>query len=85
MIEKLCIENYKIIKRLELDFNSHINIFVGENDSGKSTILEALSIITSGRLHYVPFNRQITPSLFNFECRNQYISEIRNGEILNLR
>ena len=80
MIEKLCIENYKIIKRLELDFNSHINIFVGENDSGKSTILEALSIITSGRLHYVPFNRQITPSLFNFECRNQYISEIRNGE-----
>lgn len=78
MIEKLYIENYKIIKKSELDFNSHMNIFVGENDSGKSTILEALSIITSGRLHYIPFNRQITPSLFNFECRSQYISAIKD-------
>lgn len=80
MIEKLYIENYKIIKKSKLDFKTNINIFVGENDSGKSTILEALSIITSGRLHYIPFNRQITPSLFNFECRNQYVSAIKNGK-----
>jgi putative ATP-dependent endonuclease of OLD family len=80
MIETLYIENYKIIKKSKLDFKPHINIFVGENDSGKSTILEALSIITSGRLHYIPFNRQITPSLFNFECRSQYISAIKNGD-----
>ena len=44
-ISKLVVKNYKLLKDVNLDFNESINIFVGENDSGKSTLLEALSII----------------------------------------
>lgn len=48
MIKKLLIKNFKSVKEVTIELNPKINIFVGENDSGKSTILEALSIITTG-------------------------------------
>lgn len=47
IITKLFIQNYKQLKCVTFTVNPDINIFVGENDSGKSTILEAISILSS--------------------------------------
>ena len=58
-IKKLVIKNYKSIAMSVIELNDDINIFVGENDSGKSTILEAISIVTTGRLNGIAFERQI--------------------------
>lgn len=80
MIKKLLIKNFKSVKELTIELNPKINIFVGENDSGKSTILEALSIITTGRLHFYPFERQIKANLFNADTRREYIKEIAEGK-----
>ena len=44
-IKELRIENYKIFKAINILFNDNVNIFVRENDSGKTTILEALSMV----------------------------------------
>ena len=65
MIKKLLIKNFKSVKEVIIELNFKINIFVGENDSGKSTIFEALSIITTGRLHFYPFERQIKANPIN--------------------
>ena len=43
MLEKIRIENYKSIDRLELSLG-RINVFIGENGSGKSNILEAIAL-----------------------------------------
>lgn len=80
MIKKLLIKNFKSVNELTIELNPKINIFVGENDSGKSTILEALSIITTGRLHFYPFERQIKANLFNVDIRREYIKEIAEGK-----
>jgi hypothetical protein len=80
VIKKLLIKNFKSVKELTIELNPKINIFVGENDSGKSTILEALSIITTGRLHFYPFERQIKANLFNADTRREYIKEIAEGK-----
>ena len=80
MIKKLLIKNFKSVKEVTIELNPKINIFVGENDSGKSTILEALSIITTGRLHFYPFERQIKADLFNTDIRREYIKEIAEGK-----
>jgi len=80
VIKKLLIKNFKSVKELTIELNPKINIFVGENDSGKSTILEALSIITTGRLHFYPFERQIKANLFNADIRREYIKEIAEGK-----
>lgn len=43
-IEKLILSNFRSYKdKIEIDFN-YLNVFVGRNDIGKSTILEALDI-----------------------------------------
>lgn len=46
-IYRVIIKNFKSIDDVSIELNENVNIFVGENDSGKSTLLEALSIITS--------------------------------------
>lgn len=43
MLEKLRIENYKSIDKLELSLG-RVNVFIGENGSGKSNILEAIAL-----------------------------------------
>lgn len=42
MIEKIVIKNFKAYENEEIILNSCNNIFIGENDCGKSTILQAL-------------------------------------------
>ena len=45
MIEKLSIKNFKSIKDLKLDCK-RINLFIGEPNTGKSNILEALGLLS---------------------------------------
>ncbi len=45
MIKKLSVKNFKSIKELEIDCRK-INLFIGEPNSGKSNILEALGILS---------------------------------------
>ncbi len=50
-IEEIIIKNYKIFNGITIKMNNDVNTFVGENDSGKTTILEALSIALTGKLN----------------------------------
>ncbi len=43
-LSRLCIKNFRTFKFIELDFNSGVNILIGENNSGKSAIIDALRI-----------------------------------------
>ena len=78
MIRKLIVKNYKILKDLQISLNPEFNVLVGQNESGKSTILEAIGIATTGKLHFYPFDRQLRANLFNNEIRYRYIEEVRN-------
>lgn len=78
-IKRLLIKNYKLIERAVIELNEDINIFVGENDSGKSTILEALAIVTMGKINGVPFERQIKVNMFNKNIRERYIASLEDG------
>lgn len=46
-IKELEIKNYRSIKDLKLTFNKGLNILIGENNSGKSAIIDALRICLS--------------------------------------
>lgn len=41
------IDNFRGIKHLEIDDFSRVNVFLGQNSSGKSTILEAIHLLTN--------------------------------------
>jgi len=46
MIEKIHIQNFKSIYDLELEVG-RVNLFIGENGSGKSNLLEALVFVSA--------------------------------------
>ncbi len=43
-LKKFVIINFRAIKSLTLDFNKDVNVLIGENNSGKSSIIDALRI-----------------------------------------
>lgn len=60
-IAKLTIENFKLFEQAEFDFDCHFNLIIGENGSGKTSLLSAVAIAMGGWAHaYIknPKNRR---------------------------
>lgn len=49
MLQKLSINNYAIIDKLEIDFSEKLNIITGETGAGKSIIVGALGLVLGER------------------------------------
>ena len=49
IFNKLIIHNFKQFEHLQIELNHDINMIVGENETGKTTILEALALVTIGK------------------------------------
>ncbi len=49
MLQKLSIQNFAIIDRLDLEFESGLNILSGETGAGKSIIIQAVSLLLGSR------------------------------------
>lgn len=64
-IKKMKIHGFKKFKDFDMEFNSDINIIIGENESGKSSILEAINITISQL--YKNFDKYIVKQLLNHD------------------
>lgn len=71
-IEKIKIHNFKKFKNLEIKCNSDLNLLIGDNESGKSTILQSIDFVLSGSRHKLEnigleslFNRNIIVEFFD--------------------
>ena len=71
-INKIIITNYKKFENKTFNFNKDINILVGDNDSGKSTILEAIEICFNCSYRGKPLGVDITTDLFNSNVTQKY-------------
>src|ERR1051325_7325226 len=49
MLRQLEIENYAVVERLRVDFHSGLNLLTGETGSGKSIVVDALSLLLGGK------------------------------------
>ena len=50
IINSIHIEDYYILQNFDIDFSSNLSVLIGENGSGKSSVLECLAYIF-GHLH----------------------------------
>lgn len=51
MIERIVIEGYRRFERLDVAPAAGLNVIVGDNESGKSTLLEAIGLALTGRVN----------------------------------
>lgn len=80
-IKKVLIHNYKMFRDEILNVNEGFNIFVGNNDSGKSTLLNILQILISGKIDNYSFDRQLKASCFNYGIRSAFKEQLAHTEI----
>ena len=62
-IKSLHIEGFKKFQHLDVEFNEHMNILVGENEAGKSTILDAIKTVLNQQ--YRLADKSVLRDLFN--------------------
>ena len=70
IIEKVKIKNFKCIEgEFTLDLKDNINIIVGNNEAGKSTIIEAINLALTGLYDGRYLRNELSEYLFN---KNRY-------------
>lgn len=72
-VKKLVLKNFKRFKTLELDFDPELNILVGGNEAGKSSVLQALDIVLSASRSKVEALGLET--LFNVDCIAEFLAK----------
>lgn len=76
-IKKIIIKNFKCFKSFSFEPNKHINILVGDNNEGKSTILEAIHLCLTGVFRGKYLRNNLTQDIFNNEIVNNYIADVK--------
>ncbi|WP_426357414.1 ATP-dependent nuclease [Pseudocolwellia sp. HL-MZ19] len=81
-ITQIYISGFKKFSCETFSFNDDLNIIVGDNDSGKSTLLEAIELVVNGRYRGKSVTSEITPELFNVLSKINYFSSDYSSENL---
>jgi putative ATP-dependent endonuclease of OLD family len=80
-ITKVIIENYKCFNgRFIFEPNKGLNLLVGDNEAGKSTILEAIHLALTGILNGRYLKNELTQYLFNIDSVNSYLKNLNQGK-----
>jgi putative ATP-dependent endonuclease of the OLD family len=78
-IEKIKIVNYKCFKgSFDLNLNNGVNIIVGNNEAGKSTIIEAIHLALSGLLNGRYLKNELSQYIFNKEIETEYLKSLKS-------
>ena len=82
-IKKAIIQNFKCFEGpFSIEFNKNLNIIVGINEAGKSTILEAINLALTGWIHGKYLVSELSQSLFNSKAISKYLSAINSDVII---
>lgn len=73
-ITSVHIENYKCFENLDIYFNKNRNIIVGNNESGKSTILEAINLCLSGLINNRYLRNELNEYFFNTKVVKEFLA-----------
>lgn len=80
-IRKVKIKNFKHFRGwFEVEFSSGINILVGDNETGKSTILEAINLALTGYYRGRSIRNELSQYLFNKMVLDEYFEKLNKGD-----
>ncbi|MCD4804925.1 MAG: AAA family ATPase [Desulfobacterales bacterium] len=79
-ISRIKIENFKCFETFDLTLNDGLNILVGNNEAGKSTILEAIHLALTGLFNGRYLKNELTQYLFNNQVVAKYLYDLDQGK-----
>ena len=80
-IRKVKIHNFKCYSDFEIILEKGLNIVVGDNEAGKSTILEAINLALTGIISGKSIWNEISQYIFNKEAVDKYIVSLNTAPI----
>jgi putative ATP-dependent endonuclease of the OLD family len=79
-IVKVLVRNYRCLRDALVSLHPQMNILVGNNECGKSTLLEAINLALTGQLNGRYLQGELHPHLFNLAAINEYIANLKAGK-----
>lgn len=84
-IDHVIISGFKRIRKpLCVGFERDLNILVGDNGAGKSTILEAIHLALTGQYRGESIRRALSQAIFNNDDTDGFIKRAANGDLSTL-
>ncbi|MGK7956675.1 MAG: AAA family ATPase, partial [Crocosphaera sp.] len=80
MIRDLSIKNYRCFEDFYVDDLAQVNLIVGDNNSGKTSFLEAIHILLD-KSYYYKFYNKITTLINLLKLRKEYLSLMSEDSI----
>lgn len=77
-INKVKIINYRCYKEFSIRLEQKMNIVVGDNEAGKSTILEAVNLAMTGYINGRNIQRELSQNLFNADVVKEYLDALND-------
>jgi len=79
-IKRIKIEGFKTFRKLSLGLNKCLNIIVGNNETGKTTLLEAINLVLSCQLDGRNIQYQLNPYIFNSDMVKDYFNALEKKD-----
>ena len=79
MIRKIKIQGYRKHRNLTVEPNRKFNLIVGANESGKSTLMEAVALALTGRINGRSVSEELNPHWFNTSVVEEFIKKRASG------
>lgn len=77
-ISKVKIFNYRCYKQFVINLEQKMNIVVGDNEAGKSTILEAVNLALTGYINGRNIRNELSQNLFNADVVKEYLEALND-------
>lgn len=78
-IKEVYIKNFKKFETFSLQLNPTVNILVGDNEAGKSTILEAINLTLTGMLNGKYLRNELSQYVFNAKIVQEWLTAVEHG------
>lgn len=82
MITKVRIRGYRIFRQFEFAPNPKLNLIIGANESGKSTLFEAMALALTGYVNGRRVSEELNPYWFNISLVQEFVTRRRAGEAI---